>query len=227
MPDQHYVGTTTMHALKFLDSMFVTRGYDLKMRTRYYASKKNLWQVFIADIVCILTPCPSKKTDAGDKLHLVSSVEDQFLEMEAFGKSCKHAPKTFNIGTDFIQALIEFGEEKNLSQIILVSSTVTSQAEKALYGSNINIVHFSYAETAFPALLTHDLQPRCFHKLDKAERAAFVLKHPGFQRELSRYSMTEPLIKFCGFGEGDIIECSDDNIQSGCVTRYAIVVSKM
>jgi hypothetical protein len=227
MVDHHYVGATTMHALKFLDKMFATRGYDTRSRQRFYSAKRNLWQVYVADIVCILTPCPLKKTEACEKLHPVSSVDEQSLETEAFSGNGKQAPKTLNIGTDFIQALTEFGQDKNLSQIILVSSTVTSQAEKAIQCSELKIVHFSYAETAFPALITHSLQPRCFEKLSRSERDEFILTNPRFKQELSRYSLTEPMVKFCGFTEGDIIKCADDNIQSGFVCRYAIVVSRL
>ena len=227
MTDHHHVSTITMHALKFLDLMFVARGYNLKTRRRFYVAKKNLWQVFISDIVCVLTPCPVKKSETLDKLHIVSSIRDENGDAEVFGGNWKHVLKTFNIGTDFIQALTDYGKDQSMSQIILISSTVTGQAEKAIQSSDMKIVHFSYAETAVPSLLSHFLQPRCFRKLDDTERSLFVKAHPRYQQELSRYSIMEPIVKYRGFSEGDIVECSDDNIQGGDVRRFAIVVSRV
>ncbi len=216
----------TAHALEYIDVMLQARGYDIKKRKRFFLPKQRLWQVFLNDIFCVLTPCASTKLEQKQKLQVVQSSPEGQIKYPIFSEGGKNSPKAQNIGINFIQSLVDYGLAQRFTSIILISNTVTTPASKAIQTSQIKISHFSYAETVVSNLVDHCLQPANFRKLSDSEKSEFIRLNPNYTKELGKYSTSEPLVKFFGFEDNDLISFSEYELEGGIVTRYAIVASK-
>jgi DNA-directed RNA polymerase subunit H (RpoH/RPB5) len=218
-------------ALRFLDEMFVVRGYNLATKRIVYLKKKKMYEVFISDgegrkIMCVLTPVSVNAGEVSDETDEVMHDLLQEQEQDPAFEGSNSSVKNNNIGTDFIKSILCYGVAHSVQVIILISDVVTAHALRAISNANINIVHFKYVETSIRQMSSHINQPVVFRKLSDFEKKIYTQKNPLFAKELQRYAHSDPLIKYFGMNVGDIIEYEDSDRQSGLVKEHGIVVDE-
>jgi hypothetical protein len=139
-------------------------------------------------------------------------------------KSKKNNQTNNNIGNDFIQAITAYLDENNVSRVIIVSDQITIHASKYIEKIDFNIVQFKYSETCILNLNTNFTQPNSYRKLKGIERKEYIQSHKDYKTRLMPTSKNDALVKLYEGQEGDIIEFISNDIQSGFVIEYFIVV---
>ena len=213
--------------------MFQKRGYDLDSKQIAYVKAKKIWNVFINDqhgqkVLCILTSvCVTPQEDTIGIQEFSSAERPDMESKQVIFEGCRtksSKTKKQNIGMDFIKSITAYGKKNGVRLVILISDSVTSHALKAMVKSAVRIVRFTYAETSVLNMTQHINQPVLFRKLTIPEQKEYGSLHPGYLRQLQRYSMNDPLIKYFGFQSGDIIEFEDSDRQSGLCRELGLVV---
>jgi hypothetical protein len=231
----HFVTSSKASAMKFLDNMFEARGYNIDTKQVVLFKRKKLWEVFIEDgngdkVMCVLTTVCSSNLDSMG-IEEIKPEERSFENEEGknliFEGTKTNSGKNNTVGMDFIKSIITYGEKNNVKLVILVSDTVTSHAVRAISKANMQIVHFTYIETAISSMSKHINQPVVFRKLSILETKLLKAKNPMYQKTLQRYSHVDPLVKYFGMNIGDIVEYEDNDRQSGLVKEHGIVVQDL
>lgn len=129
MSTRQYVSSSKASAMKFLDTMFRDRLYDMKTKQIIFVPEKQLWEIFINDdkgdpVMCVLTTvCENFKDSLGIE-EFVLEHADSRNENPFEGTKPKKVKKT-NTGRDFLMSVISYAEENGIKQIIIVSDSIT------------------------------------------------------------------------------------------------------
>ena len=218
--------------MKFLDSMFKARGYDMSSKRVLFFKKKRLWEIFIDDesggkVLCVLTTVCSSNSDHLNIEEFTPenpSEEEDDTTNTMFEGAKSNSNKGNKVGMDFIKSIIAYGIKNNVKLVILISDSVTNHAIRAICNSKINIVNFTYMETAISRMSKHVNQPLVFKKLSSGEKDIYIKENPNYETELTRYSADDPLVKYFGIEMGDLVRYQDNDRQSGLVRETGIVV---
>lgn len=137
----------------------------------------------------------------------------------------KYAGSAF--GMDFVKKILHCAQLQGVNRVIVVSQSLSYCASKTISHSNVDITHFTYEELFVACNGFHKHQPLKIRALDEKEKQTFIRQHPMYLVEMSRYTVSDPLIKFLGVPVDSIVEYTENDLQTGKITEYGLIVDEI
>ena len=238
-----FISNAEQLAVENIKKMCRHRGYIMDTLKIEYSPKMKLRQVFVTDkkgekvmfilvndkkggLTIKLQDHSDDEEDEEDEEEDDEDEEDDDEHQKQFDGPNKGKSKTKGndkTGTDFIKSLVRFAREEDVKTLNIVGDSITSQATKAIGAvQDVHIICFTYMEITTP-IVDHVTQPYSIRALNALELTNFISTCKNYKSELRRVPESDSLMKYYGFGVGEILKIVDFDEQTGKTESYEIV----
>jgi DNA-directed RNA polymerase subunit H (RpoH/RPB5) len=236
------INSTQNRALDFIIKMFQDRKYVVKNKELLFNIENHFYYIegfhkTVGKVLCVLGPDQSISHGV-DLFDFVNMIEiNRLLNQKNTSETNVQNIKTTiasnsymghkknKTGIDFVKMIVTYCQVNEYKILILITDYITPHVFKHISRiESVKITHFTYNEVCIGCIAKHKDQPINFKALSPVEAQEYKKKHPLYEKELPMYSIDDPLVKYFGYKIGDIISITDNDVQSGLVIEYGIVV---
>ena len=231
MENTRYVDNVTQRCFTFLHAMFTTRKYRIQPQNTTYVRNGRVWILHGTDlstntqIVCILIPhLPFDYIGLVPQCHRVTV--GKVIDILPCLSAGYHAKTDkWSLGTNAMKTLRQYQLSTDASRIIVVSDHVTSPGRNYIATNQACCVDvFTYRDAIMTSMFSHVFQPLFYRVIRKCEIDSIKQLHPDFKKEFQRMVTNDPLVRFLGLYEGDILEYNLTDPENNERTReYALI----